>query len=209
MSSLLEYFWNFILGSFIGAILETIWCIIRWKKLENRKGLIYGYFIPIYGIATVLITLITENFNIHNYGIIFLETFIICSIVEYLSSIFQEKCFATKSWDYSKMKGNIHGRINLLYLLIWSILGILWCDYYKILIDFLVKLINKTNLLNEITIMCVILMFYNCYISFIASYRQKLRRKGLKPRNKYEEWIDKKYNDQTMKKIYTNAKYIE
>ena len=100
MSSILvEYFWIFIIGSFLGFLLETIWCIIRWHKIESRKGLIYGHFIPIYGIATVFISMIVEIFKIKNYCLFFIITFIICAVDEYLSSVFQEKCFGTKSWD--------------------------------------------------------------------------------------------------------------
>ena len=120
MNKFITYFWIFIVGSFLGFLCETIWCIIRWKKIESRKGLIYGYFIPIYGIATVFISLLIDLFNIKNYGLFFLIIFLICAIVEYISSVCQEKCFGTKSWDYSKMIGNLHGRINLLYLSLWS-----------------------------------------------------------------------------------------
>ena len=67
MSKFIEFFWIFITGSFIGYICEMIWCIIRWKKIESRKGLIYGHLIPIYGIATVIISFIIEIFNIEKY----------------------------------------------------------------------------------------------------------------------------------------------
>ena len=152
MSSILvEYFWIFIIGSFFGFLLETLWCIIRWHKLESRKGLIYGYFIPIYGIATVFISMIIEIFKIKNYCLFFIITFLICAVDEYLSSVFQEKCFGTKSWDYSKMKGNLKGIINLLLLSAWSIVGILWCKYYKKILNVIFGLLNGANLLNEIT----------------------------------------------------------
>ena len=209
MSSFIEYFWIFIVGSFLGFLSETIWCLIRWKKLESRKGLIYGYFVPIYGIATLLISLLIDIFHIKNYSLFFITTFIICAIVEYISSVIQEKAFGTKSWDYSKMKGNIHGRINLLYLSLWSVLGIFWCKHYKFIISNIIIILERINLLNEITIISFILMVYNCYISIVASYRQKLRRNGIKPKNKYEEWLDKKYNDEFLIKIYTNAKVIK
>ena len=209
MNKFIEYFWIFIVGSFLGFLCETIWCIIRWKKLESRKGLIYGHFIPIYGIATVFISLIVELFNIKNYGLFFLTTFLICSIVEYVSSVCQEKCFGTKSWDYSKMIGNLHGRINFLYLSLWSIMGIFWCKYYKSIINIILGLLLSINLLNEITILFLIFMIYICYISAIASYRQNSRRKGIKAKNKYEEWLDHKYNDEFLSKIYANAKVVE
>lgn len=209
MSKFIEYFWIFIVGSFLGFMCETIWCIIRWKKLESRKGLIYGHFIPIYGIATVFISLIINNFHIKNYGLFFIITFFICAIVEYISSVCQEKCFGTKSWDYSKMIGNLHGRINLLYLSAWSIMGIFWCKHYQKIINIIIGLLSSINLLSEITILSLIFMLYDCYISAIASYRQKLRRKGIKPQNKYELWLDTKYSDEILEKIYANAKVIE
>ena len=106
------------------------------------------------------------------------------------------------------MIGNICGRINILYLSAWSLLGVFWCKYYKNLINLITETLNSTNLLNEITLTCFVFMIYNCYISFVASYRQKLRRKGIKPKNRYEKWLDKKYDDKKMKKIYANAKYI-
>lgn len=208
MNKLIEYFWIFVIGSTIGFICETIWCVIKNKKIESRKGLIYGWFIPIYGIATVFISIVVEILNIKNFSLFFIITFIICGIVEYISSFIQEKCFGTKSWDYSKMLGNINGRINILYLVAWSIIGVLWCKYYPIIISFIAITLSSINLLNEITLICFIFMLYDCFISIVATYRQKLRRKGINPKNKYEVWLDKKYNDEVLNKIYANAKVV-
>lgn len=208
-SILIKYFWLFITGSFLGFLLETIWCLIRWHKLESRKGLIYGHLIPIYGIATMFISMLVEIFNLKNYGLFFIVTFLICAVVEYLASVIQEKCFGTKSWDYSTMKGNLHGRINLIFLVGWSLVGILWCQYYPTILNFIYQILNSINLLKEITLIFFIIILYDCYISITASYRQKLRRRGIKPQNKYEAWLDQKYSDERLLKIYANAKKIE
>ena len=66
MNMLIKYFWNLLLGSFIGFIIETLWCMIRWKKIESRKGLIYSPLIPIYGVATLFITILKELLNLNN-----------------------------------------------------------------------------------------------------------------------------------------------
>lgn len=208
MSLLTNYFWVFVLGSFIGWLCESVWCILRYRKIESRKGLIYGYFIPIYGIATLFISLFVNVFNINNYWLFFFLTFLICGVVEYLSSIFQEECFETKSWDYSEMFLNINGRVNILYLSIWSIMGIFWCKYSKMMLNFLFGLLIKIDLLYEITIISLIFMLYDLFISFVSVYRWKLRRKGIKARNRYELWLDKKYNDEKLKKIYANSVVI-
>lgn len=208
MEILTNYFWIFVLGSFIGWLCESLWCILKYKKVESRKGLIYGYFIPIYGIATLFISLFVNIFNINNYWLFFFLTFLICGVVEYVSSIFQEECFETRSWDYSEMFLNINGRVNILYLSIWSIMGIFWCKYSRIMLNFLFDLLIKIGLLYEITIISLIFMLYNLFISFVSVYRWKLRRKGIKAKNRYELWLDKKYNDEMLKKIYANSVVI-
>ena len=204
MNSLIKYFWNLVLGSFIGFIVETLWCMIRWKKIESRKGLIYSPLIPIYGLATLFITLLKELLNLNNSISYFLLTYIICAIVEYISSIFQEKCLNTKSWDYTNMLGSINGRINLFYLMAWSLIGVLWCNTYEILINTVLKI----PFINIITLILFIFLLFDCFISFEASHRQKLRRQRIKAKNKYEEWLDKTYNDKRLKKVYANAVYI-
>ena len=202
------YFWIFVIGSFIGFLMETIWCVIKYKKIESRKGLIYGYFIPIYGIATMLLSMLINRFHIDNIFVCYLLTFAICFVVEYLSSFLQEKCFGTKSWDYSDMKFNLNGRVNLMYLILWSFFGVLWIKFSPILINYLFSFFNKYNVLNKVTNIFSIYMLYDIMISIIASFRQKMRRKGVEPKNKVEELIDKKYTDEYMKKVYANASIV-
>lgn len=203
------YFWIFIMGSFIGFLMETVWCVIKYKKLESRKGLIYGYFIPIYGIATMLLSFMVDYFNIKSVVVCYLLTFVICFIVEYLSSVFQEKCFGTKSWDYSDMKYNLNGRVNFIYLIIWSLFGILWFKFSPILINLIFDIFNKFNILDKVTNVFSIYMLYDILISIVASFRQKMRRLGVNPRNRVETLIDKKYTDEYMKKVYANQSIIE
>lgn len=52
-------------------------------------------------------------------------------------------------------------------------------------------------------------MFYNCFISFVATYRQRQRKNGVKAKNRFEVWLDKKYTDNYLKKVYANAKVVE
>jgi len=209
MNEFIWYFSIFVLGSFLGWLLETIWCVIKNSKLESRKGLIYGYYIPIYGIATVFISLVVEMFSVKNIWLIMLITFIICFIVEYFSSLFQEKCFGMKSWDYSKMILNINGRVNVIYLIVWSFLGILWSKYYAIVLKFIFATLLKFKVLNLVAIGYFIYMILNCSISIIACTRQKMRKMGINTGNRFELWIDKHYNDEYMKKVYANATFVD
>ncbi len=209
MEEFIELFWVFMLGSFCGFIIETIWCMIKLRKVESRKGLIYGHLIPIYGIAGLFIAVVMELFHIKKWYLMFLVTFVISGLVEYFSSLFQEKILGTVSWDYSNINFNLNGRINLLYLCGFSIFGVLWCKYYRTVIAFLDRLMDNRDFLYFGTIICFIFMVYNAFISFVAGYRQKERRAGKMPRNKFEIWLDNKYTDEYLKKIYANAVVVE
>lgn len=209
MKRIIRHIWIFLLGSFLGFILETIWCLIRNKRLESRKGLIYGLLIPIYGIATIIIDIFTKMLNLNSFVEFFIAVFIICGITEYLSSVFQEKCFGTKSWDYSEMKYHINGRINLVYLLAWSTLGIFYCKLYPIIIDTHISFLSEHGILNEVTALVSIFLLFDIIISILATSRQKSRREGKKPINKLEVWLDKKYNDEYLKKVYANSIVVE
>ena len=209
MKYFIMFFWLFVLGSFLGFLIETIWCMIRWRKFESRKGLIYGHFIPIYGLAGLFIAVVIELLHIKKWYILFLVTFIITGIVEYFSSLFQEKILGTLSWDYSDMKFNLHGRVNLIYLLGFSIFGVLWCKFYTKVFEIFEKLVKNENLFVLITMLLFAFMIYNCFISFVATYRQKQRRNGIEAKNRFEVWLDKKYTDDYLKKVYANAKVVE
>lgn len=209
MDYIIKYFWLFTLGSFIGFIIETLWCLIRNRKLESRKGLIYGPFTPVYGAAALFITLFIEVFKIKNIILVFFVTFIVCFLVEYIASVFQERCFGTKSWDYSKFPLNINGRVNLLYILAFSAIGLFWIEFYPAFLKYLYLILNKINLLYEVSILAMILMMYNIIISIVASYRQRMRRNGKIANNKLDKWLDEKYNDEYMKRIYANAVVVD
>ena len=209
MNSLVKYFWLFIFGSFFGFVIETIWCMIRWRKIESRKGLIYGHFIPIYGFAGVLVAVILELFSISKMKFMFLVAFIIGGIVEYFSSLFQEKVTGTLSWDYSDMKFNLHGRINFVYLMGFGLFGILWGSIYPKFLDCLYNIFNTEGILIIVTVLMSIFMGYNIFISLVAMIRQKKRRNKVAAQNKFEIWLDIKYSDDFLKKIYANSVFVD
>lgn len=209
MDSLIKFFWLFIFGSFFGFIIETIWCMIRWRKIESRKGLIYGHFIPIYGIAGLLMAVFLELLSISKKIFMFFSAFIIGGIVEYFSSLFQEKVTGTLSWDYSDMKFNLHGRINLIYLIGFGLFGVLWGSIYPKLLNILYSILGTGNIFKIVTLCMLIFMVYNMFISLVAMIRQKNRRNNVVAKNRFEVWLDKKYPDEFLKKIYANSVVVE
>lgn len=201
------YMLIFVLGSFLGFIIETIWCLILNHKIESRKGLIYSPLIPIYGIAALLISLLINFFDLRSSYQIFFVGIVISLVVEYTSSLFQEKFFNTRSWDYSKMPLNINGRVNLKYTLMFGIVSLIYSNYLLPKYNLLFKSINLI-ILNPGCILLLIFLIYDILISCIACYRMKERKKNIIRTNWFWQYIDQKYNDQYLKKVYANMKFI-
>lgn len=128
-TELIIIFWLFIIGSILGHIFEMIIVLFQKGHFETRQGLIYGPFIPVYGIGAIIYYLILNNINTENKIKVFFITAILGGMTEYLSSFIQEKAFGTISWDYSYLLFNINGRTSLLHCTYWGIAGILYVTY--------------------------------------------------------------------------------
>lgn len=112
----------FIIYSFLGWCLESVYKTIIFKKPTN-SGFLYGPFCPMYGIGAIL--MIELGVLSNNPIIIFIISFVLFSVWEYIVAVILEKCFKTKYWDYSGLKFNIQGRVCLKNSIYWGILGVL------------------------------------------------------------------------------------
>ncbi len=137
---LAKLFLLFIIYSFIGWVIEMIYCYCRSKKIVNR-GFLIGPICPIYGFGAILIYLLLKNFD-SDLITIFLKTMLICGVLEYITSFILEIIFKTKWWDYSDRKFNINGRICLETLIPFGILGII---FIKLINPFFMNLVSNIN----------------------------------------------------------------
>lgn len=111
----------FILYSFLGWILEVITVIIKEGRFVNR-GVTNGPFCTLYGLAALIITLITNNTS-SLFGI-FISGVIYGSALELIAGKVLERVNKNKWWDYSNKKFNLDGYICIRYSLLWGILSI-------------------------------------------------------------------------------------
>lgn len=200
-------FWVFIIGSIAGFIFEVIVVFFQKGHFELRQGLIYGPFIPVYGIGAMCYYIALSNIKIKNKVQIFLITMILGGITEYLCSFIQEKAFGTISWDYSYLPFNINGRTSLLHCIYWGIGGVLYITYIN---PFLNKMIDKKNMkaFDLITIILSIFIIFDISISWMAADRQTERKNNIEPENCLDIFLDKNYPDEYMNRIFNNKKDV-
>ncbi len=117
-----------VVFSFLGWVVETIFCSIEVKRFVER-GFLIGPFCPIYGFGALLIIYPLHLIN-GNLFVTFILSVLIVSILEYITGWIMEKLFKTKWWDYSDKRFQIHGRICLSNSLLFGLLCIF--VYYDI-----------------------------------------------------------------------------
>lgn len=203
----------FIIGSVIGFAHENLFTMLQ-GKIILRQGLIYGPFIPVYGVGLLLFYGVYSHINIKkdnklvNLLIIFIIGFIMGGFTEYLCSYLQETFMGTKSWDYSNFKFDLDGRTSLFHACCWGLMSAL---FYQFVLPIIEK--SKSFLLKRrikiFMIFFSIFMIFDCSISTLACLRQTARRNNIEPRNAFDSFLDKYYPDEFLNKIYSNATIIE
>lgn len=145
----------FIIYSFLGWCLESVYKTIIFKKPTN-SGFLYGPFCPMYGLGAILMISISSLSN--NVLVIFILSFIVFTVWEYIVAVILEKAFKTKYWDYSNLKFNIQGRICLKNSIYWGILGILLVFVIQPLIERFTNLIPENILIYINSILCLAIL---------------------------------------------------
>lgn len=207
LNEITKIFFIFMIGSVIGYVVEMIVAFVQEGHFESRQGVLYGPFTPVYGIGILVFYMFFNRIKTREKKKIFLLAMLLGGITEYLCSFLQEKIFGTISWDYSNWILNINGRTTLIHCTYWGIAGILYISYIEPILPKLEALTRK----NGTKILAggmAILMFFNITISSLAAIRQKYRNENIKPQNKLEEFLDEKYPDEYMDKVFANKKQV-
>lgn len=156
----------FIIYSFFGWVLESIFKSIIEKKIVN-SGFLHGPFCPIYGIGAMIMILFLSKLN--NVFLIFIVSFFVLSVWEYLVAVLLEKKFNTKYWDYTGKFLNIKGRVCFMNSTYWGGLGVI----FTVLIHpFLEKYVL---ILNNQIIICLDIVFLMIIIidTIVTCYKIK------------------------------------
>lgn len=194
------------IGSFLGVVIELLWCLITNGYLESRAGLVYGPFNLLYGIGTVALTVCLYRFRNRGSWLSFLGGMLVGSVVEYVCSWGQERLFGSRSWDYSHMPFNINGRICLLYSVFWGLLGVLWIkNLYPRMAQWILKIPNRVGKL--LTWLLTVFFIFDALMSCVSMYRWTRRLQGEPPANSFWEFIDERFPDERMERIFANMEF--
>lgn len=203
-----KLFMLFLIGSFLGTCIETVYALIVEGHFECRVGLVYGPFIPVYGGGACLLT--TALYKLYKLSdtLVFIISAALGAFFEYICSWGQETFLGTVSWDYSDMPLNIGGRTCLLYACFWGFLGLIWLRY---LYPFASKQIEKIPKKQGSVFVVVLLIFmvFNAFMTISSVYRWNERIDGKPATNFFAEYLDRHFDDDRMEFLFPHMRDSE
>ena len=202
-------FWVFVVCCFLGLVIETVYhmVVVDPGVYQDRAGMLYGPFSPIYGFGAVLMTVALNRFYRANPVVIFLVSAVVGGLFEAAVSWFMQVGFGAVAWDYSGstifglfpdlIAVLFQGRTSTLFMCMWGALGFVWI---KVCLPWLLKLINLIpwQARYSFTTVCAILMLVNGVMTLQSLECWYQRESGLPPTSPVEEFYAEHYDDAYM-----------
>ena len=202
-------FWVFVVCCVLGLVIETVYhmVVVDPGVYQDRAGMLYGPFSPIYGFGAVLMTVALNRFYRANPVVIFLVSAVIGGLFEAAVSWFMQVGFGAVAWDYSgstifglfpdPIAVLFGGRTSTLFMCMWGALGFVWI---KVCLPWLLKLINLIpwQARYSVTAVCAALMLVNGVMTLQSLECWYQRESGLPPSSPVEEFYAEHYDDAYM-----------
>lgn len=190
-------FWIFVVCSILGLAIETVFHLAIYHAYQDRAGLLYGPFSPIYGFGGLFMTVALNRFHDKPIPVIFLISALISGAFEFTVSWIMQSAFGIVAWDYSGTFLSIDGRTNFMFMCFWGILGVMWV---KFLLPILLWMINKIpwKLRYALTVVCFVFMVVDVVLTVQTIDCWYLREAGHAPNTPLEEFFNKHYDNAYM-----------
>jgi len=199
----------FTLGSVLGLVIETVYYAVVFGGYQSRAGLVWGPFSPLYGFGAVVLTVMLNRVWHKNGIVIFLFAMVVGTAVEYLTSWGLQTLFGAVAWDYSGTFGNIQGRVNLFFALVWGVLGFLWA---RLVMPAMKKGFGKISwdglLLKAFSIVLALFLATDGIVTVQAFGRESQRAQGLPATTKVESFLDEEFPSTWMDARFENMSFL-
>ena len=204
----------FIIYSFLGFIVETIFGMVTKGVVESRRSCFFGPFCCIYGLGAAVMIPGLQKFKKSNW-LLAIAGAVEGSVVEYVISWLGELIFQIKWWDYSNLPLNINGRICLLFTIFWGILALTLMRLINPFIERMISRLSK-KWLNIISIslgifLALDLLFTAFGLKIFYTRMNKdynLNLKGANALTIKEEVLDNKFIAYLSETAFTNKKVL-
>lgn len=205
---LYKMFWIFLIGSFVGCLLETGWFLLSYGLLEYRASLMFMPLALVYGVGAVALYLGLHNADKKAFLRVFLFGVIAGTLVEFCCSYLQELVFGSISWNYADTPFNIAGRVCLRTSLVWGALAVVWVRWIQPLMVALVTKIPK-HIRRPLTYAIIAILIVCILLSALAVARWEDRIDGLPSMDRLSAWLDTNFTNKVMEYFYPGMIFLK
>jgi uncharacterized membrane protein len=133
------WFWIVVLYSFLGFLLEKGFALATRSPHQTRKCQIFP-LCPVYGLAMAAILVLPGELTATLPRLIVFGG-AAATGVEYVLHVFYDRVLSVRFWDYSRIPGNLRGRICLPFSLVWGVLAALAVHFVQPVVMLLIAAI--------------------------------------------------------------------
>lgn len=208
MSHFCRLVWLFALASMAGFLLESGESLFSLGYVQNRQGMLYGPFTPVYGAGAVVLALLWPAFKGLPHTFSFVCAALVGAMVEYLWSWGQEALFGVLFWDYRHFRFHLEGRINLPFTLLWGALGLaFWGWFYPRFRSFWTTLSPLGTAVVGLAL--ALLLAGDGMWSAAALARQDQRQADLPALSPLTSYLDEVWSDEALATRFPTMRIIE
>lgn len=164
--------WYFWIYSFLGYLLEKLFAKVTRAEQQGRKCFFFLPLCPVYGLGMLAVLALPERWM--RGGLAILSGGLAATAVEYVVHWAYDRFLGVRFWDYSRVFGNLHGRVCLPFTLAWGGLTALAVRWVQPLVQLAVE-----RTVPEITYLCLLVFAADAMLSarflWVAGDPERLR----------------------------------
>lgn len=177
MYSITEWVVMFLMGSFIGWLIEVTYRGVVGRKFSN-PGFLSGPFVPLYGFSVCFIY--TVAFLEMHWLLKLASVVAFITTLELLTGMIFMKVFHIRLWDFSEVKWNFRGIIAPKFSLYWGLVSL---GYFFATHPILIWILNTLEIYPILLVLLYVILAavgMDTYFSFEEAVKIKHSIKGKK-----------------------------
>ena len=197
----------FFVGSMAGLLIEEVWMLVTAGLTENRVGLVWGPFSPLYGVGAVLLTLLSFVLRRHEARAwqVFLVSAVVGGVLEQLAGWTMSTVFDAESWTYLHLPDHITQWVAWRFLAMWGLLGLVWARAVMPRLLYQIGMPTTRRQAVLVTLVAVYLVA-DIAMTLVCFDRKSERDAGIPPSNAFDQWVDTNYSDEFIAGRFQNLK---
>ncbi|MGL4109536.1 putative ABC transporter permease [Clostridium sp. LP20] len=166
----------FVLYSFLGWVLEEVYCLVITKHFKE-DGFLFGPFKPMYGFVIAILVYAVNVLRTSGFALLALFI-VVPTLIEYISGYGLRKIFNKDYWNYSHIKFNYKGLVCMRFSVYWGILTAFVIFIVQPVVDYI--FFRYMGVFDLITPIFILYIIADCLITIklLRGFKGKIKKQA-------------------------------